>query len=150
MATLEASGLIVDTGERVGRTKLIPIYRVCVPPETNGPENGLVSAETVPILRGNGPNFTPNGPENGLRTPFNPSLTKGEAPPIKKHPRYEREIRSNIATCEAEIEKLKMKHSRWDSMNGRKWDKGDYEAKCEQYQRALKRAKEELLACLSQ
>lgn len=131
MATLEASGLIVDTGERVGRTKLIPIYRVSVPPETNGPENGPVSSETVPILRGNGPVFTSNGPENGLRTPSNPSLTKEGKPP-KATPRFENEIHRSNETLKARRNLLFKRSARENSMYGTSWtslkDKAEWES----------------------
>lgn len=104
MATLEASGLIVDTGERVGRTKLIPVYTIPHPEEPNGPENGTVTDgkqsrfyhETVPNLPPNGPVFTSNGPKNGLRTPSIPSLSQ-------KEPEWEKRSLSPLEQVEAEL-----------------------------------------------
>lgn len=73
LAALQAQGLIVDTKERIGRTKQIPVYQLRY---GNSPKNGTVKQsqifhETVPFLDG-------NSPKNGTRTRNYPCTNQKE------------------------------------------------------------------------
>lgn len=63
LASLEKKGLIADTGDKMGRTKRVVVYRLMMEAKTEQFQKRNHS-ETVPILPGNGPDFTPKQSQN--------------------------------------------------------------------------------------
>lgn len=121
IAHLESLGLIADTGDRKGATKLIPVYQLNI---LNSPKNGtvkqsLICAETVPILPPNSPVFTPNSPKNGTRIPKEPNRTQKEPISVWKLEKVKEAKEEQLKALRNQHYTDNGLHSHWDTNDNR-------------------------------
>lgn len=82
IADLKKDGFLIDTGERKGKTKQIPVFRLAL---DKSPKNGIVQNRTVPKTDGNSPVFTPKQSQKRDTEPLEPSINlKGLFERLKK------------------------------------------------------------------
>lgn len=103
LVSLRESGLIQDTGERIGHTKSVPVYHVGSSPKNGTAKQSHFFPQAVPVL-------DTSGPKNGTTThniciePSGNRKGTGEQPSYAK---FTNVLKTQLKDVESEIQRLK-------------------------------------------